>query len=113
MNHLLVSTLLLLTAVSFGGYLTFVGVRQHKRLPKLGIAHGVLALSGIIVLALQIAAGPSDKLNNIAVFFLLLALAGGTMVFLLHEKGEPPSMPVVIIHAVMGVIGVSLLVMNL
>jgi len=109
----LVSASLLIAAISVGAYLVYVGLRRHKRIPKLGLTHAGLALSGSVALALQVLDGPSDRLNNLAAFFLALALIGGAMVFLLHEKGRPPSMPVVIIHAIMGVVGLTLLLIGL
>lgn len=109
MNYLLAATLLLLVSVSLGIYLVSVGIRQRKRLPALGFTHAVLAISGFIALSLQIAADSSIKLNNAAAFFLALAIIGGLMVFLLHEKGGSPSMPVVVLHAIMGSIGLILI----
>jgi len=111
----LVAASLLIAAISVGAYLVYVGLRRHKRIPKLGLTHAGLALSGSVALALQVLVleGPSHRLNNLAAFFLALALIGGAMVFLLHEKGRPPSMPVVIIHAIMGVVGLTLLLIGL
>jgi hypothetical protein len=54
-----------------------------------------------------------DKMNNVAVLFLVFAVIGGGMVFALREEKRPPSMPAVTIHAIMGVIGVSFLIFNL
>jgi hypothetical protein len=109
----LIAASLLIAAISVGAYLVYVGLRRHKRMPQLGLTHAGLAMAGFIALALQILEGPPARLNNLAAFFLALALIGGAMVFLLHEKGRPPSMPVVIIHAIMGVIGLSLLLIGL
>lgn len=108
MNYSLAATLLLFVAVSLGFYLVSVGIRQRKRLPALGLTHAALAISGFIALCLQIAADSSIKLNNAAAFFLILAIIGGLMVFALHEKGGAPSMPVVVLHAIMGSIGLIL-----
>ena len=109
MNYSLAATLLLIVAVSLGLYLASVGIRQHKRLPALGFTHAALAISGFIALCLQIAADSSIKLNNAAAFFLILAIFGGLLVFVLHEKDSAPSMPVVVLHAIMGSIGLILL----
>jgi len=112
MNYLLAATLLLIVAISLGAYLVFVGIRQRKRLPVIGLAHAGIAITGFIALCLQIATGVSDKLNNVAAFLLVLAIIGGIMVFALHEKNSPPSMPVVTLHAIMGLVGIILLVIN-
>ena len=112
MNYALVAALLLIVAVSLGLYLVSVGIRQHKRLPALGLTHAALAICGFIALSLQIAADTSVKLNNAAAFFLVLAIIGGLLVFALHEKGGRPSMPVVVLHAIMGSIGLILISIN-
>ena len=113
MNLLLVTTLLLSAAVAIGLYLVTVGLRRRKRIPKLGLAHAALALSGIIVLLSHIIGGPLDKLDNTAAIFLFFALVGGVLVFALHEENRAPSIPAVAIHAIMGVAGITLLLVNL
>jgi len=113
MNYTLAATLLLSVAVTLGFYLVSVGIRKRKRLPALGLTHAALAITGFIALSLQIAADTSIKLNNAAAFFLTLAIIGGLMVFVLHEKGRPPSMPVVVLHAIMGSVGLILISLNL
>jgi len=113
MNLLLVTAFLLISAVAFGFYLVFIGLRQRKRSPGLGLTHAALALSGVIVLFAEIFTGPTDKINNVAALFLFFAIVGGGMVFALHEENKPPSMAAVIAHAIMGLVGISLLIVNL
>lgn len=113
MNLLFVSIFLLITAVTIGLYLVFLGLRKHKRSPGLGLTHASLALTGIIVLFTQIYTGPTDKLNNFAALLLFFAILGGGMVFALREENKPPSMVAVTIHAVMGLVGISALIINL
>jgi len=113
MNLLLATALLLISAVAVGFYLVFLGLRQHKRSPGLGLTHACLALSGIIVLFTEIFTGPTDKINNVAALFLFFAIVGGGMVFALHEENRPPSMAAVAAHAIMGLVGISLLIINL
>jgi len=113
MNLLLATVLLLISAVAVGFYLLFLGLRQRKRSPGLGLTHAGLALTGIIVLFTEIFIGPTDKLNNVAALFLFFAIVGGGMVFALHEENKPPSMVTVTAHAVMGLFGISLLIINL
>jgi len=113
MNLLHATVLLLITAVAAGIYLVFLGLRQRKRAPGLGLAHAGLALSGIIVLFIMIFTGPTDKINNVAALFLFFAIVGGGMVFALHEENKPPSMTAVTAHAIMGLVGITLLVINL
>lgn len=113
MKLLSAAVLLLGLAVAVGCYLVFLGLRQHRRSPGLGFAHAGLALSGAAVLFAEIFTGPPDKLNNVAAFFLFCAIVGGGIVLALHEKGRPPSMGAVTAHAIMGAVGISLLIINL
>lgn len=113
MNLLLATALLLIAAVAVGFYLVFLGLRQRKRSPGLAFTHAGLALSGIIVLFTEIFTGPTDKMNNVAALFLFFAIVGGGMVFALHEENRPPSMAAVTAHAVMGLVGISLLIISL
>lgn len=113
MNLLLVSFLLLIFAVVIGFYLVYLGVHKRKRSPGLGFTHAGLALSGFIVLFIEIFTGPMDKLNNVAALLLFAAILGGGMVFMLNEEGRPPSMAAVTAHAIMGLAGISLLLINL
>jgi FtsH-binding integral membrane protein len=113
MNLLLATALLLISAIAVGLYLVFLGLRQRKRSSGLALAHAGLALSGIVVLFTEIFTSPTDKMNNVAALFLLFALVGGGMVFALHEKNRPPSMAAVTAHAIMGLVGISLLIINL
>ena len=113
MNLLLATALLLISAVAVGLYLVFLGLRQRMRSTGLALAHAGLALSGIIVLFIEIFTSPTDKMNNVAALFLLFAIVGGGMVFALHEENRPPSMAAVTAHAIMGLVGISLLIINL
>ena len=113
MNLLLASALLLILAISVGFYLVFLGIRKRKRSPVLGLVHAGLALTGIMVLITEIFTGPADKLNNVAALLLFFAIVGGGMVFALHQENRPPSMVAVTAHAIMGLFGFSLLVINL
>ena len=113
MNLLPLLFLFLISAVGIGIYLVFLGLHQRKRSPGLGLTHAGLALSGFIVLFIEIYTGPIDKLNNIAALLLFFAILGGGMVFALNEENRPPSMAAVIAHATMGLAGISLLVISL
>jgi peptidoglycan/LPS O-acetylase OafA/YrhL len=113
MNLLSVSIFLFAIAVAIGLYLVFLGLRKHTRSPVLGLTHAGLVVAGFIVLSMQIYTGPTDKLNNFAALFLFFALVGGGMVFALREENKPPSMLAVTIHAVMGLIGITALIINL
>ena len=111
--NLVFSTVLLVSAVAVGLYLVYIGLRQRRRLPGTGLIHAGLALIGTIILFTEIFSGPTDKLNNIAALFLFFAVMGGGMVFMLHEENRPPSMVAITAHAIMGLFGISLLIINL
>lgn len=111
--NLLLATFLLISAVAIGFYLVFLGLHLRKRSPAFGLTHAALALSGIIVLFTEILTGPIDKLNNVAALFLFFAILGGGMVLALHEENRPPAMAAVTAHAIMGLVGISLLIINL
>ena len=113
MNLTLITTLFLTAAVCIGVYLTFVGLTQQKRIPGLGYTHATLALTGVTVLFINIYTGTLSKLHNAAALFLVFAVIGGGMVFALHAKDKPPAMAAVAIHALMGLVGLSLLLISL
>jgi hypothetical protein len=112
MNLILVAFLLIVSAIAIGIYLVFLGLRHRKRSPGLGFTHAGLALCGILVLFTEIFTAPTDKLNNVAAIFLFFAVLGGGMVLALHEESRPPSMAAVAAHAIMGLVGISLLSIN-
>ena len=113
MNLLLATVLLLISAMAVGFYLVFLGLHQRRRSPGLALMHAALALSGTIVLFIEILTGPTDKINNVAALFLFFAIVGGGMVFALNEENRPPSMVAVTAHAIMGLVGILLLIINL
>jgi hypothetical protein len=113
MNLLFVSIFLFIAAVGIGIYLVFLGLGKQKSSLGLGLIHASLALAGIVVLFMLIVTGPTNKLNNFAAIFLFFAVVGGGMVFALREENKPPAMAVVAIHAAMGLIGLSSLIISL
>lgn len=113
MNLLYISIFLFVTAIAIGLYLVILGLRKRERSPGLGLTHASAASAGLIVLLAMIFTGPTDKVNNVAALFLVFAIIGGGMVFALHEDKKPPSMVAVTVHAVMGLTGIGLLLLNL
>jgi hypothetical protein len=113
MNLLLITVFLLISAAAVGFYLVLLGLRQRRRSSGLAFVHAGLVMSGIILLFTQIFTSPTDKMNNVAALFLFFALVGGGMVFALHEENKPPSMAAVTAHAAMGIVGITLLIINL
>lgn len=113
MSLLLATFLLLISAAAIGFYLVYLGLHKRKRSSGLGLMHAGLAVTGSIVLFIEIFTVSIDKLNNVAALFLFFAILGGGMVFALHEENRPPAMAAVTAHAVMGLIGILLLIINL
>ena len=66
MNLQIATLLLIVSAVTVGFYLVFIGLRHRRRAPGLGLTHASLALSCITLLFIQIFTGPENKLNNLA-----------------------------------------------
>lgn len=105
--------ILLGSAMILGLYLVYLGIRHHKGSSKLGLTHGALAVTGTSLLLTEIFTGATDKMNNLAALFLVLAILGGGLVFALREPGKSPSMPIVVTHAIMGLIGAGILASKL
>ncbi len=107
---MLISASLLFNFVVLTGLaMVYTGLRHHRSMPWLGIAHGLMAVAGFSLLMLAIFNGTSSKLINFAALMFFLALTGGGLLFALRERDAPPSMPLVTIHAVLALTGFGLL----
>lgn len=107
------ATLILLCAALMGGWLVFIAIRRRQGSLRLGLMHAAMALTGTGLLFAAILTEPASKPLNFSALFLILALVGGTLVFALREPGRPPSMLMVTAHAIFGLIGISILAINL
>jgi len=108
----LYSILLLTTAAALGFFMVFIGFRYHRSSLKLAISHGVIGIAGLVFLAMQIYRGPTDKYNNGAALLLVLTVIGGGILLALRDGKQAPPMPVVAIHAIMALIGLTVLLLG-
>ncbi len=109
---ILYSILLLALAVTLGFFMVFIGFRYHRSSLKLAISHALFAIAGLSFLGLQIYHGPMNKYNNGAALLLTLALIGGGMLLALREGKRAPAMPVVTIHAIIALTGLTVLMLG-
>lgn len=106
-----ISIALISLAITLGLYLVYLGVRHHRGSLALAITHASLAIAGFAALMVYILNTlESYKLYNIVAFLFIMALIGGIVLFALREGKKPPAMFLVGLHALMGVIGLYLLV---
>lgn len=111
---ILASIILFCLAVSLGLFLVILGVRYKRSSLVLAMGHVSFALLGVALLGQQVFDDSSHKLYNLATFLFVFALFGGLILLALRisqrEYRTPPAMFVVILHAIMALIGLSLLV---
>jgi len=105
------STLLLLAALVVF-MMVYIGLRYHRISKKLAISHALIAIMGLCFLGAQIFHGPINKYNNGAALLLVLALIGGGMLLALRDGDRSPPMPVVVIHAIMALAGLTVLLLG-
>jgi len=104
-------TLLTLAAI-LGFIMVFAGLQYHRSSLKLAVSHALFAITGLGFLGAQIYHGAIDKYNNVAALLLVLALVGGGMLIALREGNRAPPMPLVTIHAVMALAGLTVLLLG-
>lgn len=92
--------------------MVFIGLRYHRSSLRLAISHVLLAITGLGFLGMQIYQGPINKYNNGAALLLFFALIGGGLLLALRDGNSKPPMPVVTIHAILALIGISILLLG-
>lgn len=103
--------LLFSLVVLIGGYLVYIGVRQHRGSPALAYTHASIASLALVLLIVDIFnTTVTYKLYNIAAFLFVLALIGGVVLLALREGRKPPAMFLVMLHASMGLLALYLLI---
>lgn len=96
-------------AILLGGINYRISRRRKRAHPWLGASHGLLALAAMGLLLHRILTGPENLWFNSAFFLFILALIGGGFAWLVRERGEAPILPLVLLHATTGVVGILLL----
>jgi hypothetical protein len=109
---ILYSSTLLLLAALVGFVMVYIGLRYHRSSKKLAISHALIAIIGLGFLGAEIFRGPINKYNNGAALLLVLALIGGGMLLALRDGDRAPAMPVVAIHAIMALAGLTVLLLG-
>ena len=100
-------------AVGFGVILVFIGLRYRRGSMALGLTHAGIALLALCLLIVQIfREATTHMLYNDAAIFFVMAMVGGLLLLALHKGTEPPPMFVVVIHAVMAIVALTLLVIG-
>ncbi|MCC5858411.1 MAG: hypothetical protein JJT90_09665 [Ectothiorhodospiraceae bacterium] len=105
--------LVFLAAMFLGGTTYLLGHRRGRAHPVPGAAHGLLVLTGVGLLLHRILTGPENLWFNSALFLFILALIGGGFAWLVRDRGEAPILPLVLLHAVTGVVAFLLLLAGL
>ena len=109
---LLNSNLLLILAAVIGFIMIFIGVHYHRRSLILVISHVALAVIGLALLLYHITIEFITLYNIAEAVLLLLTLIIGAIIAALRDNKQPPPMPAVTVHAIVGLTGISLLLLG-
>ncbi|MGA7800785.1 MAG: hypothetical protein WCC36_08230 [Gammaproteobacteria bacterium] len=104
-----VALLSFIIAMTGGGVLAVRGLRRQRVSLAMSLAHGTLALAAVGMLADRVFNGPRVILFNDALLLFALAAAGGLLLLVFRLDREPPPMLVIVLHALVAVVGLSLL----
>ena len=105
--------LIVLILAALGGVVMAAMVLRGRDRPPTGIAivHGLLAATGVALLASAVFSTDTGGLARYALYVFFAAIAGGALMFLgFHLRGKPLPKPVVIIHGLAAATGIALLV---
>jgi len=98
-------------AILAGLSLVFMGVRYHRSSLALGLGHAGMALIAVILLIMHIIQeATSHMLYNDAALLFVLTLAGGIVLLMTRNNNKSAPLPVVIIHAALALIALTLLI---
>jgi hypothetical protein len=110
---MLPATILFAIAALGGLAMAVIRLRGTPRPPTwLAMLHGLLAASGLVLLAyVALTVGVPGLAQAAIGLFVLAALGGAYMNLGFHAKGLPLPVPVMIVHALVAVAGFVLLVL--
>jgi len=108
----LYSNLLLILAAVIGFIMIFIGMHYHRRSLMLVISHVVFAVAGLSLLLYHITIEFISLYNIAAAVLLMLTLIIGAILAALQDNKQPPPMPAVTVHAIIGIAGISLLLLG-
>ena len=109
---LLYSNLLLILAAVIGFIMIFIGIHYHRRSLMLVISHVLFAVIGLASLLYHITIEFISLYNIAAAVLLMLTLIVGAIIAALRENNQPPPVPAVTVHAIIGLAGISLLLLG-
>ena len=89
-----------------------IGLHYHRRSLILVVSHVAIAVTGLALLLYQITMEFISLYNIGAAVLLMLTLIIGAILAALRDKNQPPPMPAVTVHAVIGLTGISLLLLG-
>ena len=90
----------------------FIGFHYHRRSLMLVIGHVLSAVAGLSFLLYEITRQFISLYNIAAAVLLMLTLIIGAILAALRDNQRPPPMPAVTVHAVIGLVGISLLLLG-
>lgn len=109
---LLFSNLLLILAAIIGFIMMFIGFHKHRSSLLLATFHVLLGVAGLAILLYQITRDFISQYNIAAALLLMLTLVAGAILAALRNNKQPAPMPAVTVHAMIGLAGISLLLLG-
>jgi len=109
---LLYSNLLLILAAVIGFIMIFIGLHYHRRSLILVICHVLFAVIGLAFLLYEITREFISLYNITAAVLLMLTLIVGAILAALRDNKQPAPMPAVTVHAIIGLAGITLLLLG-
>jgi hypothetical protein len=104
--------LLLILAAVIGFIMIFIGLHYHRRSLMLIVSHVLFAVAGLAFLLYLITIEFISLYNIAAAVLLMLTLIIGAILAALRDGKQPPPMPAVTVHAIIGLTGISLLLLG-
>ena len=99
-------------AAVIGFIMIFIGIHYHRRSLMLVISHVLFAVIGLASLLYNITIEFISLYNIAAAVLLMLTLIVGAIIAALRDNKKPPPMPAVTVHAIIGIVGISLLLLG-
>lgn len=92
-------------AIAAIGGLVLAFLHLSRKTVPVGIAmlHGLLAVAGVILLLIGMSQGQASRMLITALILFLVAAVGGLVLFGMHLRSRPLSVPFLAIHALVAV----------
>ena len=99
-------------AAVIGFIMIFIGLHYHRRSLILVACHVLFAVVGLASLLYLITTEFISLYNIAAAVLLMLTLIIGAIIAALRDNNQPPPMPAVTVHAIIGLAGITLLLLG-